>query len=58
MEMSLMANVAHELRTPLTNIGGNLEAMTDDVLPPSKEIFQSLQEQTLLLTKVVDSLFA
>jgi signal transduction histidine kinase len=58
MEKSLITNVAHELRTPLTNIRGYLEALTDEVLPPSKEIFQSLHEETLLLTNVVDSLFA
>ena len=58
MEKSLITNVAHELRTPLTNIRGYLEALTDDVLPPSKEIFRSLHEETLLLTRVVDSLFA
>jgi two-component system, OmpR family, sensor histidine kinase BaeS len=58
MEKSLITNVAHELRTPLTNIRGYLEALTDEVLPPSKEIFRSLHEETLLLTKVVESLFA
>jgi len=52
-----VSNVAHELRTPLTNIRGYLEALTDGVLPPSKELFQSLQEETLLLTRVVESLF-
>ena len=58
MEMSLITNVAHELRTPLTNIRGYLEALTDEVLPPSKEIFRSLQEETMLLAKVVEGLFA
>jgi signal transduction histidine kinase len=58
MEKSLITNVAHELRTPLTNIRGYLEALTDEVLPPSKEIFISLHEETLLLTNVVESLFA
>jgi signal transduction histidine kinase len=58
MEMSLITNVAHELRTPLTNLRGYLEALTDDVVSPSKEIFRSLHEETLLLGKVVDSLFA
>jgi len=57
MQKFLVANVAHELRTPLTNIRGYLEALTDGVLPPSKEIFQSLQEETLLLTRVVENLF-
>jgi signal transduction histidine kinase len=57
MQKLLVANVAHELRTPLTNIRGYLEALTDEVLPPSKELFQSLQEETLLLTRVVENLF-
>jgi signal transduction histidine kinase len=58
MEKSLITNVAHELRTPLTNIRGYLEALRDEVLPPSKEIIRSLHEETLLLTNVVESLFA
>jgi signal transduction histidine kinase len=57
MQKFLVANVAHELRTPLTNIRGYLEALTDEVLPPSKEIFRSLHDETLLLTRVVDHLF-
>jgi signal transduction histidine kinase len=57
LQKALIANVAHELRTPLTNIRGYLEALTDEVMPPSKEVFVSLQEETLVLTKVVDNLF-
>ena len=57
MQKSLIGSVAHELRTPLTNIRGYLEALTDDVLAPSKELFRSLHEETLLLTRVVENLF-
>jgi len=57
MQNLLVSSVAHELRTPLTNIRGYLEALVDEVLSPSREIFQSLHEETLLLTKVVDNLF-
>jgi two-component system sensor histidine kinase BaeS len=48
--------VAHELRTPLTNIQGYLEAMVDGVVPPSKDNFQLLQEETMRLVDLVESI--
>ncbi len=56
LRKTLMIDVAHELRTPLTNIQGYLEALLDDVLPPSKETFLLLHEETLRLVDLVESI--
>jgi len=54
LRKTLMIDVAHELRTPLTNIRGYLEALTDGVAPPTKEIFELLHEETMRLTHLVE----
>ncbi len=54
LRRSLMIDVAHELRTPLTNIRGYLEALTDQVLPPSTSTFSLLQDETLRLVDLVE----
>jgi two-component system, OmpR family, sensor histidine kinase BaeS len=56
MRKDMVTNVAHELRTPLTNIRGYLEALSDEVIPPSKEIFSSLQDESLRLVSLADNL--
>ena len=50
----LMIDVAHELRTPLTNLKGYLEALTDGMVPPSKETFELLQGETERLVRLVE----
>jgi signal transduction histidine kinase len=52
----MVIDVAHELRTPLTNIKGYLEALADGLLPPSKETFQLLQEETVRLASLVEDI--
>jgi two-component system sensor histidine kinase BaeS len=54
LRRALMIDVAHELRTPLTNIRGYLEALTDEVLPPSKDTLFLLQNETLRLAQLVE----
>lgn len=54
LRRTLMIDVAHELRTPLTNIRGYLEALNDEVLPPSKKYFSLLQSETLRLVNLVE----
>jgi len=54
LRRSLMIDVAHELRTPLTNIRGYLEALTDEVLPPSKETLAMLHDETLRIVQLVE----
>jgi two-component system sensor histidine kinase BaeS len=52
MRRELIANTAHELRTPLTNLQGYLEALRDEVIPPSTETFASLHEEADRLVRL------
>jgi signal transduction histidine kinase len=54
----MVTDVAHELRTPLTNIRGYLEALRDGVVEPDRRITDSLYEEAMLLTHLVDDLQA
>lgn len=56
LRKNMVADVAHELRTPLTNLRGYLEALNDKVLEPSPATLQVLQEETMRLVKLVESL--
>ncbi len=56
LRKTMVADVAHELRTPLTNLRGYLEALSDKVVPPSKETFGMLEEETLRLVHLVEDL--
>jgi two-component system sensor histidine kinase BaeS len=56
LRKTMVIDVAHELRTPLTNIRGYLEAITDGVVPPSKETLGILQEETLRLVRLVEDI--
>jgi two-component system OmpR family sensor kinase/two-component system sensor histidine kinase BaeS len=58
LRRNLMADIAHELRTPLTVIRGDLEAFLDGVFEPTPQALASLQEETLLLSRLVDDLRA
>jgi two-component system OmpR family sensor kinase/two-component system sensor histidine kinase BaeS len=58
LRRNLMADIAHELRTPLTVIRSDLEALLDGVYEPTPETLASLQEETLLLARLVDDLRA
>lgn len=37
MRRSFVANVSHELRTPMTTIGGYIDGILDNTIPPDKE---------------------
>ena len=52
----LIADVAHEMRTPLSNLRGYLEGLSDGVIEPSRELFVSLHEETLLQRRILDDL--
>ncbi len=56
MRRELIANAAHELRTPLTNLQGYLEALRDEVIPPTQETFASLHEEADRLVRLSRSL--
>ena len=53
---NLTADIAHELRTPTSNIQGYLEAIKDGVFQPTPEKIDTLHEQALLLSHLVDDL--
>lgn len=53
---SLMADVAHELRTPLSNIRGYLEAVRDGLLQPDQATIDTIYQQVLYLTHLVEDL--
>jgi len=56
LRRNLVADVAHELRTPLSNIQGYLEAIRDRVMKPNATTIRSLNEETALLSRLVDEL--
>jgi signal transduction histidine kinase len=56
LRRNMIADVAHELRTPLSNIQGYLEAIRDRVMKPNAATIRSLNEETALLSRLVDEL--
>ncbi len=52
----LTADIAHELRTPLTNIRGYLEAIKDGVVEPEDQTIDTLHQETLHLSRLVEDL--
>ena len=53
---SLTADIAHELRTPTSNIQGYMEAIKDGVFQATPETVDTIHEQSLLLSRLVDDL--
>jgi signal transduction histidine kinase len=56
LRRNMVSDVAHELRTPLSNICGYLEAVQDGVVEPKREVTDSLYEEAMLLSRLVDDL--
>ncbi len=56
LRRNMVTDVAHDLRTPLSNIRGYLEALQDGVVEPKREIIDSLHEEAMLLSRLVDDL--
>jgi len=56
LRRTMVADVAHELRTPLTNLRGYLETLRDGVAEPRRETIESLHEESVLLSHLVDDL--
>ncbi|GAB7140219.1 HAMP domain-containing sensor histidine kinase [Deferribacterales bacterium RsTz2092] len=55
-QKQLTADVAHELRTPLACLQGSIEAMSDGVLEPTKELLASCYDEIKRLSKLVEDL--
>lgn len=56
LRKNMVADIAHELRTPLTNLRGYMEALSDEVIPPSREVFKMLEQESLRLVHLVEDL--
>lgn len=56
LRKNMVADMAHELRTPLTNLRGCMEALSDGVVPASKETFAILEKESLRLVRLVEDL--
>ncbi|OGO19244.1 MAG: hypothetical protein A2144_02115 [Chloroflexi bacterium RBG_16_50_9] len=56
LRRNMVADIAHELRTPLSSLRGYLEAISDGVKKPDEETIHSLNEDALLLSRLVDDL--
>jgi signal transduction histidine kinase len=56
LRRNMVTDVAHELRTPIANIRGYLEAMQDGIVTPDAEVIESLHEEAMLLTRLVEDL--
>ncbi|MSR17327.1 MAG: HAMP domain-containing protein [Methylococcaceae bacterium] len=52
-----LADISHELRTPLAILRGEIEALVDGVRSPTHERMQSLEQEILSLTRLVDDLY-
>ena len=53
---NMTADVAHELRTPLSNIQGYVEAVRDGVLEPTSDNLDTIHQQVLYLSRLVEDL--
>jgi signal transduction histidine kinase len=53
---NMVTDVAHELRTPLSNVRGYLEAFRDGVMEPDKPTIDSVYEEAMFLSHLVDDL--
>ena len=52
----IIADAAHELRTPVTLLQGTVEAMIDGVYPLDISTLRSMHEETIRLSRLIDSL--
>lgn len=50
----MLRDISHELRTPLTNINGYLEALQNQVIDGSPELFGSLLDESRRITRIVE----
>lgn len=56
LRRNMASDIAHELRTPLTNLRCQIEALQDGLAKPSPAAFDSLHEEAMLLSQLIDDL--
>ncbi len=56
LRKQMTADIAHDLRTPLMVISGYLEALRDGTLKPTQERFDAMDQEALLLKRLIDDL--
>ncbi len=56
LRRDMVGDVAHELRTPLTNIRCQIESLQDGVVQPRREVIDSIHEEAMLLSRLIDDL--
>jgi signal transduction histidine kinase len=56
LRRQMTADIAHELRTPLSVILAHTEGIEDGVLPPSKETYRIIHDETMRLSTMVEDL--
>ncbi|MEW6207322.1 MAG: ATP-binding protein [Acidobacteriota bacterium] len=56
LRRDMVGDIAHELRTPLTNIRCQIESLQDGVIEPRREVIDSIHEEAMLLSRLIDDL--
>jgi signal transduction histidine kinase len=56
LRQHMVADIAHELRNPLATLRGQLELLQDGKIEYDKETVDSLMEDAILLSRIVDDL--
>lgn len=56
LRKQMTADIAHDLRTPLMVISGYLEALRDGTLVPTIERFEAMNQEAVLLKRLIDDL--
>jgi signal transduction histidine kinase len=56
LRQNMVADIAHELRNPLATLRGQLELLQDGTIEYSREVADSLMEDAVLLSRIVEDL--
>jgi two-component system sensor histidine kinase BaeS len=56
LRRNMVADISHELRNPLATLRGQIELMQDGKIPCDRESVDSLMDDVLMLTRIVEDL--